>query len=216
MKKMLTALAVGLVFATSATCSTVDFNPNGSQAGNWSYNGAGTFSFVQDITVICGLDNPGDSLVGAFVHIPNLTVSGGPGSYTMSGGVIEISNSSTPGGGIAYLNGTLGTGDLTTVGTIGAIYSVLQADITTITIANPIGSAALDAIGDLDLDFELTMSGGSGPGYNGFAQMIAGNYSGSGTFSGSMTVIPEPLTISMLGIGGLWLLRHRKKIEHKQ
>lgn len=63
--------------------------------------------------------------------------------------------------------------------------------------------------GTMALDFELSLLGGSGTGYYSLSEMLAGNYTGSGSFSGAMT-IPEPATIAMLGFGALAFIRKRK------
>ena len=63
---------------------------------------------------------------------------------------------------------------------------------------------------DPALDFELSLQGGSGPGYTSFAQMLDGINQGSGGFSGARSV-PEPATRSLIGLGGTALLRMRRK-----
>jgi hypothetical protein len=59
------------------------------------------------------------------------------------------------------------------------------------------------------LDFDLSLQGGSGPGYFTFAQMLDGGYAGAGGFSGAMSV-PEPTTIALLALGGLAAIRRRR------
>ncbi len=75
-----------------------------------------------------------------------------------------------------------------------------------------LGSAALALLDSLilpSLDFELSLQGGSGPGYFSFADMLDGGFSGGGGFSGAMSV-PEPTTVALLGLGGLALIRKRR------
>ena len=59
------------------------------------------------------------------------------------------------------------------------------------------------------LDFELSLQGGSGPGYSSFADMLDGGFGGSGGFSGAMSV-PEPTTIALLTMGSVVLVRGRR------
>ena len=75
-----------------------------------------------------------------------------------------------------------------------------------------LGSAAfahLTQMKNPSLDFELSLQGGSGPGYFTFAQMLDGGHTGGRGFSGAMSV-PEPTTIALLTFGGLALIRKRR------
>jgi hypothetical protein len=157
-----------------------------------------------------------DALVGSLVYIPTLTVSGSGSNYDMKpmgSSTIMITNADKSS---VYLTGTLGSGDLLTIGTIAGGYTAFQTDITDIVITaagNALGSAALDMMlytQTLGLDFELSLQGGSGTNYQSFAQMLAGGYAGGNGFSGAMS-IPEPATIVLLGLGSLTLLRKRKR-----
>ncbi|MCK4913373.1 MAG: PEP-CTERM sorting domain-containing protein [Planctomycetes bacterium] len=201
-------VAVSICMAGSASAATIEFTPDNTGAGGWHYDGAGTLSFVQNITVDRGLGVSSDILAGAFVHIPNMTVGGSGGLYTLTGGTISITSSSTPGAGTTYLTGTLGVNSMITFGSVGIAYPVFQADITGITINNGIGSAALATIGST-LDFELAMTGGTG---GSFGNMLDSGLTGDGSFSGAMAV-PEPATLILLGIGGLAALRRNKEKE---
>jgi hypothetical protein len=116
---------------------------------------------------------------------------------------------------VTYMTGTLGTGDLGTLGTVAGGYTQFQADITNLVITHEgsaLGSQALallETMRDPSLDFELSLHGGSGPGYYTFAQMLDGGHTGGGGFSGAMSV-PEPTTIALLAFGGLALIRRRR------
>jgi hypothetical protein len=219
MKKLLIVFLM-LMFCggTSAWASpTLEFSPDPTTGGSWYYDGAGTLSFNQEITVDRGLSSNYDALVGSLVYIPTFKVSGVPaGPYQLLpyGGSnnIAITNSD---GSATYLMGTLQNGDLIPVGTIGAAYTQFHADITNVVVTaagQSLGSAALDAIaksGMTSLDFELSLQGGSGTNYHTLTQMLAGGYAGGNGFSGAMTV-PEPTTIALLTLGSLALFRKRR------
>ena len=118
-------------------------------------------------------------------------------------------------GTVTYMTGSLGDGGLHTIGTVAAAFSKFQSDITNVQITpegHALGSGALDLLSYLSnppLDFDLSLQGGSGGNYHSFAAMIDGGFSGTGGFSGSMSV-PEPTTIALLGFGSLVLARRRR------
>ena len=75
-----------------------------------------------------------------------------------------------------------------------------------------LGSDALGdivAYGSVVLDFDIVFSGAE----VGFRNMLENNLEGQDNFSGSISIIPEPATMTILGLGGLVLLRKRK--QHK-
>jgi len=218
MKRLVIMILVLLICAGTPAFATpaIEFSPNAGTGGSWQYDGAGTLSFNQYITIDSGMGSNADALVGSLVHIPTLTVSGSGSNYDMKpmgSPTIMITNADKSS---VYLTGTLGEGDLVTIGTIAGGYTAFKTDITDIVITaagNALGSAALDMMlytQTFGLDFELSLQGGSGTNYQSFAQMLAGGYAGGNGFSGAMS-IPEPATIVLLGLGSLTLLRKRKR-----
>lgn len=195
-----------------------EFSPAPDTAGEWHYNGAGVLSFDQDILIDSGLGSNYDALVGANVFLPTFLVGGIPGApYSLTPlGSAEITIKSAD-STTTYMTGTLGAGDLSTIGTVAGGFTQFQVDITELFITHEgtaLGSAALQILENMklpSLDFELSLQGGSGPGYFTFADMLDGGFSGSGGFSGAMSV-PEPTTIALLGLGGLALLRKRRSL----
>jgi len=223
MKASLTAMVILVtVVSAGASAETVppqqvlEFSPAPDAAGDWSYNGAGVLSFDQDIIISSGLGSNYDALVGAHVYLPTFQVAGIPDApymLTPLGStqiVIKSADNS-----VTYLTGTLTGADLSTMGTVAGGFTQFQVDITDLFITHEgsaLGSAALALLENLrlpSLDFELSLQGGSGPGYYSFAQMLDGGYSGSGGFSGAMSV-PEPTTIALLALGSMALARQRR------
>jgi hypothetical protein len=214
------ALAVMLAapaFATTVTPQRIaEFSPAPDSAGEWHYNGAGVLSFDQDIVVDSALGSNYDALVNAHVYLPTFQVGGIPGQpYALTplgSPTITIKSADNS---VTYMVGTLGLGDLGTIGTTAGGYTHFQADITNLFITHEgttLGSAALATLTNMrqpSLDFDLSLQGGSGPGYFTFAQMLDGGFSGSGGFSGAMSV-PEPATLALLAFGGLAVLRKRR------
>ena len=157
-----------------------------------------------------------DALVGSLVYIPTFNVSAiGDGTYNLTplgNPKISITNADASS---VYLTGTLSSGNLVPIGTIGAAYTQFQSDICNVQVTQAgelLGSAALDAIaksGTMSLDFQLALLGGSGTNYMSLNEMLEGSYSGSGGFSGAMT-IPEPTTIALLGFSSLVFFRKRR------
>lgn len=214
---LVTLMAVSVPADTIAPQQVVEFSPAPDTAGDWSYNGAGVLSFDQDIVIDSGLGSNYDALVGARVYLPTFMVGGIPNApYTLTPlGNPEIVIKSAD-NSITYLTGTLGSGDLATMGTVAGGFTQFQVDITNLFITHEgsaLGSAALAILENMklpSLDFELSLQGGSGPGYYSFAQMLDGGFSGSGGFSGAMSV-PEPTTVALLALGSLALAQKRRK-----
>lgn len=218
---MLVSLAV-LVSTVSPSLALplIEFSPDPSTAGNWSYDGANSvLAFEQDVVVDRGVGSNSDALVNAHVYIPTMLVTGSNGLYGLTPigtSEIKITNST---GDQVYMSGMLSQGSLNTIGTIGAGYSDFSTDITDVIITpegQALGSAALAILGlsaepgEATLDFELALQGASSANYRSFAAMIDGGFSGNSGFSGAMSV-PEPTTVALLGLGALGLAKRRNK-----
>jgi len=214
---LMTAMAAGFTAPARAEIVTpqrvAEFSPAPGAAGQWHYNGAGILSFDQSIRVDSALGSNGDELVGAQVYLPTFQIGSIPEApYTLRPlGNAQITVRSAD-GSTTYMTATLGEGDLATMGTVAGGYTQFHADVTNLSITHEgaaLGSAALAVLNNMrspSLDFELSLQGGSGPGYVSFAGMLDGSHTGRGGFSGAMSV-PEPTTMALLGLGGLALIR---------
>ena len=214
----LTATLASPILADTVTPQRVlEFSPASETGGQWHYNGAGILSFDQTISIDSALGSNYDALVGARVYLPTFQISGIPGSpYALTPlGSSEISVRSAD-NSVTYMTGTLAIGDLGTIGTVAGGYTQFQADISNLVITHEgasLGSAALailEQLGFPSLDFDLAFTGGSGSGYNSFADMLDRGGIGAGGFSGAMSV-PEPATVILLGLSGLAILRRRRR-----
>lgn len=214
---LMAVLTTPMLADTVTPIRLVEFSPAPSSAGEWHYNGAGVLSFDQDIIVDSALGSNYEALVGAKVYLPTFQITGIPGApYMLTPlGNAEIKIKSAD-GATTYVQGTLGEGDLGTIGTVAGGYTRFQADITNLFVTHEgaaLGSAALAMLENMklpSLDFALALQGGSGPGFFSFADMLDGGYTGSGGFSGAMTV-PEPTTVVLLGLGAIRLLHRRRR-----
>ena len=216
MKRILLTLAVCAMMAAPALATpTLDFSKQGS--GGWVFtlaSGTGTFSYSQPITIDYSYMNPGDPLEGKYVFLPNMTLGGSSGAWTLTpvgSGIITIETATS--GGTVLIYGTLGQGDLAPTGNVATAYTLSMADIHwtswdgNVTLNSPTLAALWN---NVYADMNLGFSGGPVT----FNQMLSGAL-GDGTWKDGLTgamTIPAPGAILLGSIGVAlvgWLRRRR-------
>ncbi len=209
MKKMLVLTVLLGCCSTLFGAPDIQFSPGGTTSGGWYYDGNYNFSFNQDIDIDLIQGQQTDALYSQFVFLPDMTLI----NYTSSsidgvgtgviqhGGTVEIKDSV----GNTLLSGTLTQGSYVTTFGTSSMYPEILSDIYVDYVNNSINSTYLDSISvGTYFDFSLTLQASGN-----FEDMILNDQTGSNGFSGQMTVIPEPMTIAILGLGGL-VLRRKK------
>ena len=214
-RKLLFALASLAIFAGLLSASpTIEFGGGGGdELTGWSYDAASkVFTFGPSIgpfQAVLGSDTDALFTANAWLELPDLLLGGNSvtgWTLTPQGNIFIKYGSGT------LMEGVLGLGDLNPTGTTGGAYTVFKADVTVVSSANPIGSAAMSEIISAGLlDFDLTLNGASG-GFLNMLQSNTGHYSDG--LSGSLAVAPVPAPGALL-LGGIgtslvgWLRRRR-------
>ena len=146
-KAALYLLVSALMSAPALAVPTIQF---AQDSGGWSYDGAGTLSFSSVIDVTKGMGSTTDALVGAEVLLPDFTVSGVDGSYTVTPvGSADIVIQSLDAVPVIYMTGTVLPGVMTTLGSTAVLYWDIAPDIMPYTVTAEglaLGSHALDVI----------------------------------------------------------------------
>ncbi len=205
--------------ASHLACATSDIGYSNYTGGYWTYTpshitGEGIFSFVQPIRVTNVQGATTDSLVNGFLHIPDLRVTNltevvpGMGIYTGLLTPVSETIALKNAGGADILTGSLSSGGVFTVGSTANMYPTFDIDIVITGLPNAINSDFIDTLQvGWGFNFDLSLQDSS----INLANVILANQAlahGS-SLSGSMiTIIPEPATMLLLGIGTI-ILRKR-------
>ena len=209
MKKLVVLLIVLSLAASVHAGLDISFSSN--NGSYWSYTASsdptydGKFSFNEFVGVDTVQEATDKSLDNARIDIPDIYVSGLEGisgtefymgKITSLSSTIEIRN----GNGGNILTGTLGDGLIVIAGTTASLYPVFsnEGSITNIEWTKGTGPAFMD--------FSLTLQGGN---IDIASMILSGNQDNGvgGSFSGSITQVPEPATLFVLAMGSVLLLK---------
>lgn len=201
-----------LLVVSSGLMAGYDISFSTDDGGSWSYEGSSqTFSFNQPIGVdrVQGVGT--DGLVGMTVEIPDFVLSNviSPVAGFIQGDITPANPSEIiiRNGDTVVLRGNLGAGTLAAFGTTAGMYPQVQFDIVLTEVnSSAINSAYLNTLNRGDVfDFSVSLQSEIV-----FAEMIQGGIDVCGdTFSGGMSMVPEPATLVILGLGSV-LLRKRR------
>jgi len=222
MKKIIAICAVvtmvlGFVSSSNAL-PILDFSTETNSTSSWAISSSDGTNWTLSFGIgSMEADSPqGDPVWHDLIDLPSMTL----GSITdLGSGIIVVPLSTTgsltitpDGGGASVMTAAVGNGGSLYIGANYVAYSAIQDDLnvtgSTASYSNVIDDfVTYDAAG---YDFDLSFTG-QASGSTDLYALLTGGLAGfaSGTISGQMSVVPEPATIALLGLGGL-LLRRRK------
>ena len=214
--KIAWVLLISICFCSTLVAVPVIEFVDGASPGAWHYDGLNTFSFIQPITISDVQGSGADTLNGKFVHLPNLAISGytdiSPGIATATitpQGPLQIWDTSDLTGTKLLDADFLGTGGFFAYFTAGNLYAQPIPELIVTAVDNSILSVLLGTINiDTLLGMTLTLNH-----EDIFTSFMYQNPEQSATngFSGQLIIIPEPMTMALMGLGGLILLGKRSR-----
>ena len=222
MKRLIFTLLVLALMATPAVATpTLEFSPVGSVG--WYYTGTsdgtnvtGTLTFNDDMDIDAALGGTSDPIIGAFIDISALTVTGtvGSSSYTLGAGSFTI-DSAAGGTGLQYLTGTINTGILALNTLVPDSAATLSA-VVNLTLVNQTSpdSTALTTLDTWDGYMVLSLQGGGNWQALLDTDTTGGNpNTGQDGLSGQITVpAPGAIILGSLGVGLVGWLRRRRTL----
>jgi PEP-CTERM motif len=214
---IITGIGLALLTASSQAQLTLNFasNPGASvqfngSADSFNFN-AGSNGWQWNVTDEVG----GSSSVGLNASVNNGPFSYGPITVSGSGGFqIQYATVLGPLGnlvlsdGSADLTGTVNWIDIATYGEgAGVLNAALDVNVSNIqyTGSNPdLQYLVANQPGSMDVSFQFATS-------ETLTELSTGTGPFSTSYSGSLSVVPEPSTLALTGLGGLFLLRLRRR-----
>ena len=217
---ILTAAGLALLTASSEAQLTLDFasNPEASvqfngAANSFSFNN-GNNGWQWNVTSEVG----GSSAVGLNASVNNspflygpITTSGSGAYQVQYASVIGPLGSLVMSDGSVDLTGTVNWIDVATYGTGGGLLNA-SLDINVSNIAYSGGNPDLQYLvanqpGSMDVSFQFSTT-------ETLTQLSTGTGPYLTSYSGSISVVPEPSTLALTGLGGLFLLHlGRRKLS---
>jgi hypothetical protein len=218
--------------ATSAFGTSIAFSTGENNNYSWTVNFVGGTAMLSFANNDIDMSSPfPDPVLNDHIGLPSMTLSNiqmvhlGPGFDIVTANLIainpavlaiaaDVASGPAAAGDIVMTTHVRNSGMLA-VGTNFIAYSDLVDDLDVIQYVSGYSDvidqfAALDNLGfKLDLSFSGDSSGSL---YN----LLSGNKDGfvTGTLSGQIVIVPEPLTLILLGLGGVIFLRPKYLIFH--
>ncbi len=210
MKRLLFIMgAVLLLTAPLPALTSLDFSTKLGSTAAWELRWTGTnwrLSFVRGATVVDS-SNPADAtLDDDFVTLPTMDLSnvqdfGTHLTATLTPrGSLEINSNPS---NSAVMMASVGSGGMLSIGANYVAYSNVQDDLN-ITFHNPnYGQVIPQLVADENrgLMLDMSFSGDATGSVNLHDLILTRSGRATGTLSGQITAIPEPMTILLLGLG---------------
>lgn len=219
------------VFSTSAFATTLGFSTGGGNNFSWTVTisgGSGVLSFENN--EVDTSDPTPDAVLNDQINLPsmnltNIQASNVAGVDLITASLVPIASDLSlvadvdAGGALAgdnVMTASVGSGGFLTVGTNFIAYSNQQDDLNILSHI-PGYSSVIDEFVAAEIQgFDLDLSFGGDSSSSLFSLLeLLDDGAISGTLSGQIVAVPEPVTLSLLSLGGLALINRRKVTGNK-